>query len=284
MGGVVRSARRPVGWQAPGPPPRGADGRPELLPDDDEDLCLLAGDWRILQKLRGHRWSMDDLVTAYVATRAVQPESVHDALDLGCGIGSVLMMVAWSLPSARCVGVEAQVLSAGLARRSVAYNGAEDRVTVHDGDLRDPTVLPATARFDLITGTPPYFPPGAGVESEKVQCGPCRFEHRGGVEDYCGAAARHLADTGVFVVCGAAAEDPRARAGAREHGLQVIAHWDIVAREGSPPLLGVWVMRRAETGLCEGPRQVLTVRDGAGQWTPAFRAVREALGMPSAAP
>ena len=68
-GGVVRAARRPAGWVAPGPRPRGAEGRPELLPAEDEDLCLLAGDWRILQKLRGHRWSMDDLVTAWIATQ-----------------------------------------------------------------------------------------------------------------------------------------------------------------------------------------------------------------------
>ncbi len=282
--GIVREARRPVGWVAPGPRPRGAEGRPELLPGDDEDLCLLAGDWRILQKLRGHRWSMDDLVTAYIATRSVRPEAVHEALDLGCGIGSVLMMVAWSLEKARCTGVEAQAVSAAMARRSIAYNGAAGRVTVVEGDLRDPGVLPEGARFDLITGTPPYFPPGAGTESETVQCGPCRFEHRGGVEDYCAAAARHLRAGGVFVMCGAAGEDGRARHGAERHGLRVVEHWEVVPREGAPALLGVWVMGRADETAEEGARQTLVVRDRDGQWTAAFRAVREALGMPSAAP
>lgn len=283
-GGVVRAARRPAGWVAPGPRPRGAEGRPELLPAEDEDLCLLAGDWRILQKLRGHRWSMDDLVTAWIATQAAPEDTVHDALDLGCGIGSVLMMVAWSYPHARCVGVEAQAVSAGLARRSLGYNGADDRVQVRDGDLRDPQALPPDARFDLITGTPPYFPPGAGTESDKVQCGPCRFEHRGGVEDYCAAASRHLRPGGVFVVCGAAGEDPRARDGAARHGLAVQTHWEIVPREGAAPLLGVWVMRHAAEVAAEGPRQALVVRDRAGQWTPAFRAVRAALGMPDVPP
>ncbi len=273
-----------MGWVAPGPRPRGAEGRPELLPDEDEDLCLLAGDWRILQKLRGHRWSMDDLVTAWIATQYAPVDTVHDALDLGCGIGSVLMMVAWSYPHARCVGVEAQAMSAGLARRSLAYNGADDRVQVHDGDLRDPGVLPGDARFALITGTPPYFPQGAGTESAKAQCGPCRFEHRGGVEAYCEAAARHLRRGGVFVVCGAAGEDPRARDGAVRHGLAVWAHWEIVPREGAPALLGVWVLRHAAEVAAEEPRQRLVVRDRAGQWTPAFRAVRAAMGMPDVVP
>ena len=37
-------------------------------------------------------------------------------------------------------------------------------------------------RADLVTGTPPYLPVGSGPESTRVQCGPCRFEHRGGID------------------------------------------------------------------------------------------------------
>lgn len=117
-----------------------------------------------------------------------------------------------------------------------------------------------------------------------MQCGPCRFEHRGGVEDYCGAAARHLRRGGVFVVCGAAGEDPRARDGAARHGLAVQMHWEIVPREGAAALLGVWVMRHAAEVAAEGPRAMLVVRDRAGQWTPAFRSVRAAMGMPDVPP
>jgi tRNA1(Val) A37 N6-methylase TrmN6 len=40
-------------------------------------------------------------------------------LDLGCGIGSVLLMLAWRFPDAAVVGVEAQALSLDLARRSI---------------------------------------------------------------------------------------------------------------------------------------------------------------------
>ena len=58
-------------------------------------------------------------------------------LDLGCGIGSVLMMVAWQFPNATCLGVEAQTLSASMARRSLQYNGADDRVKVILKDLRE---------------------------------------------------------------------------------------------------------------------------------------------------
>ena len=38
-----------------------------------------------------------------------------------------------------------------LARRTVRLNGLGDRVAFTLGDLRDPTVLPDEARFDLVT-------------------------------------------------------------------------------------------------------------------------------------
>ena len=60
---------------------------------------------------------------------------------------------------------------------------------MREGDFREPAVTGDLGTFDLITGTPPYFPPGTGLESDHVQRGPCRFEHRGGVEAYCDAAA-----------------------------------------------------------------------------------------------
>jgi len=39
--GIVRGARRPKDWISPGPQPAGAQGRRELLPGANEDLCFL---------------------------------------------------------------------------------------------------------------------------------------------------------------------------------------------------------------------------------------------------
>jgi hypothetical protein len=38
-----------------GPPPQLPDDLSELWPGPDEDLCWLAGNWRLLQRLDGHR-------------------------------------------------------------------------------------------------------------------------------------------------------------------------------------------------------------------------------------
>ena len=164
---------------------------PELLKLKlGEQLCVLVGNWRIYQSIGGHRWTTDDIVTAWVAGNvARRGNTVTRTLDLGCGNGSVLMMVAWQYAHAQCIGIEARSEAVALARRSITYNigDCDSRVTIRNCDFRtlipDPilrensgigqtesmysaeyeesTERPSTAlaevKFDLITGTPPYF-------------------------------------------------------------------------------------------------------------------------------
>lgn len=313
-GGLVRTPRRPPGWSAPGSRPGGWKDA-VLAPRAGEDLCWLAGDRRILQRLDGHRWSLDDLVTAWFAADTVATRPPRTYADIGCGIGSVLLLVAWRFPLAHSIGVEAQDVSFELARRSLAGNDVRARCEVRLGDLRDPAIMPEGATFDLVTGTPPYLPPGTGRESARVQCAPCRIEHRGGIEDYCLAAARLLASGGWFVACAGGTQRARVDAAARAAGLVLVRTRDVVPRAGKAPLLGVHAMRRAtELEPCaseHGPEREscardvqrkaapwaeppldatdarspatlppLVVRDAHGRWTEDFRAVRRAMGMP----
>ena len=275
--GIVRSARRPAGWIAPGPAPAGAGGRPELEPEPDEDLCFLTGDWRIFQKLRGHRWSLDDLVTAWVAVRRRDPGTPLRALDLGCGLGSVLLMIAWKLPLADVTGIEAQADRAAMGRRSIAFNGASDRCRIIDGDLREARFT----GFELITGTPPYFPRGSGTESAKPHATPCRFELLGGIESYLAAARDALTAGGEIVICSSALERDRFDAATAELGMHRREHWDIVPRTGKAVLVMVDVLVREPTSPA---RHQLVVRDHAGGWTPEFQAVRYDLGLPTTPP
>jgi len=277
-GGIVRPARRPAGWVAPGPPALTPPDRPELWPAEGEDLCYLSGDWRILQRTDGHRWSLDDLVTAWLAAEVAGSPS--RTLDLGCGLGTVLLLTAWRFPEARCLGVEAQELSFGLARRSIAWNGVEARCEVRHGDFRDPALMPEGAQFDLVTGTPPYFPSGTGTESDHVQRAPCRFEHRGGIEDYCLAAARLLAPSAPFVACETANQQGRVLAAAHAAGLAVERWLDVIPRDGKPPLISVFALRHGPPPPSLTPDPPLIVRDAHGQRTPAFRALRADMGMP----
>ena len=52
----------------------------------------LTRDLTIVQRARGHRFSSDDMATAYVACR--RAPDARRILDLGCGIGSVRVLRA----------------------------------------------------------------------------------------------------------------------------------------------------------------------------------------------
>ena len=279
--GILRAARRPAGWVAAGPAPQTPEDPGDLWPGPGEDLCWLAGNWRILQRLDGHRTSLDDLVTAHLAASLVASPAHSRWLDLGTGIGSVALFLAWRFPQARGLGVEVQGLSAAMALRSFAWNGAADRVEIRDGDFRDPALLAGQGPFDLVTGTPPYFPIGSGPQSDRTQRAPCRFEHHGGVEAYCEAAARVLAPNAPFVACEAWTQRERVEPAGRAAGLS-LTHWrEVIPREGKSPLFVVFAMTAAsQPGALVKPSP-LVVRDRQGRRTSEFAAVREAMGMPA---
>jgi tRNA1(Val) A37 N6-methylase TrmN6 len=279
----VRRRRVRATWQPPpGPLPAGARGDPSLLPGPGETLDHLAGEWRIFQRRDGHRWSTDDFLTAWYACRLVEEQGlpVRRCVDLGAGIGSVALLVAWKLPQARVVGVEAQELSAALFERSVRFDGALERVLVRRGDLRDPAALPEAGVFDLATGSPPYLAEGQGSASVRPQCDPCRFERRGGVEDYARAAARALRPGGLFVLVHQWTARNRVREAGRPAGLALWRAQPVVFREGRPPHIAAYALRAASDPSAVEVEPELVVRTASGERSHTYRATRAWMGLP----
>ena len=231
---------------------------------------------RVFQRKRGHRYSFDDVVTAWVAARAVPEARTH--LDLGCGIGSVLLMIADRLPVVRSVGIEAQTESYALACRNVAHNRLSERVCVLHGDLRDRELA---SSFELVTGTPPYKKPGTATPSPDPQRAYARIELRGGVEDYLASAARWLAPEGTCVVCMDANGEERVWAGASAAGLRVEARLDVVPIAAHKArLFSVFTLRRQASA----PRSPFTadefaLRDANGARTEAAFELRTFFGL-----
>ena len=208
------------GWAKPGPVPPGASSPPDV--PADETLDAISGHFRIFQLRDGHRFSTDDVLTAWYGTSWAPTAST--VLDLGSGIGSVGMIAAWRLPGARIVTIEAQDESVRLARKSAAYNGLESRYEIRHGDFRErggPEAPPLRAeeRFDLVLGSPPYFPPGTGIEGDHPQKVACRFEVRGDIADYARTAERHLAAGGLFACVFPEEQIARIEAAARDAAL-----------------------------------------------------------------
>ena len=265
---------------SPGIPRTTTDHGPALdeLPEKwrAHTVDRICGDWDIVQLTNGHRFSTDDMVTAWTALQSRRKAVRY--LDLGAGIGSVGMMTLWGLPaSATATFVEAQRLSHELCFQSIERNGLSGRVQLRCADLRAAEAIPVPEEgtYDLVTGSPPYIPSGHGVASPHPQRAACRIELRGDIFDYCRAAARALAPGGVFCFCHAAS-DERPEAAVVEAGLRVVSKQDVCFRADRDPTIALY------TCAFQGSRRdlaALVVRNNDGSWTRAYQNLRSEMDV-----
>ena len=269
------------GWAKPGPVPPGAHMPIDVPPD--ETLDAINGHFRIFQLRGGHRFSTNDLLTAWYGT-AWAP-SARSVLDLGSRIGSVGMMAAWRLVGARVVTIEAQEESVRLARKSVTYNGLDDRYEIRHADFRDPRALAADERFDLVRGSPPYASLGTGIEGDHPQKIACLFELRGDIRDYASTTVAQMEPGGLFACVYPEQRRDCLEVAAREAGLTVIRRRPVVFREGEPPLVTLFALMRGEDLPARMRNQTwveppLVIRLADGGIHPEYAATKLAIGFP----
>lgn len=112
--------------------------------------------------------------------------------DLGCGVGSLLLLVSQREERLARTGVELNPGAAELARKNLADNGLSGEIIT--GDLRDKT-LAAGDRFHLVISNPPYFRAGSGKSG-----GTARMDDTCSVEELCQAAGRLTRTGGRFAL------------------------------------------------------------------------------------
>lgn len=265
------------------------------LPDIDEPVTLdrIAGDWFIHQLARGHRFSTDDMLTAWLAIQHHPAPRRH--LDLGTGIGSVATLTLWHrlgrpdaeagrvrvdppLPAPLLVAVEAQEVSHRLHRHTLTLNGLHDVVELRHSDFRAPTAVPESERgtYDLVTGSPPYIPVGSGVMSPHPQRAACRMELRGDVFDYCRVAASALSEEGWLCIVHASG-DPRPEAALAAAGLTIRDRRDVYFRRNRAPTIAVWA---AGFGGVRQDGPPIIVREADGTMTDQYATIRRSMGAP----
>jgi tRNA1(Val) A37 N6-methylase TrmN6 len=262
-----------------------ADGHvdaPDVWPED-ATRDRFVGDWSLYQRRRGHRTSTDDQLTAWVAVDAWRQRHASAPpriLDLGCGIGSVLLATAYALRPVLAVGVEAQPQSVRLLRRTLDELPAGPDMPAFQIVREDLRALTpdAVGTFPLITGSPPYMPPSDGTMAADPQRRACRFEVRGGVEAYCAAASRLLDAEGTFHLVFQTAWDDRVRSAADAADLALQARLDVHMKASqSQPFLTVYSFGRRAPAQVAAER--LTIRGEDGARTARYDAIRRALAL-----
>ena len=122
-----------------------------LFPDEDAEELLVKG-YRIIQKRTGYRFGHDSVYLGAFATLHARDR----VLDLGCGDGVLLFLLAAREESMTGVGVERREDAADRAKRGAHLNGLEERLQIVCGDILNHPF--ERAAFDLVIANPPYWP------------------------------------------------------------------------------------------------------------------------------
>ncbi len=133
----------------------------ELEPGERLDDLQIKG-YRILQKPGEFCFGLDAVLLANYA----KVREGERALDLGCGTGVVPILLEAKNPGGMFVGLEIQEESAGMARRSVALNGQEEKVQIVTGDIKEASRIFGNASFSVVTVNPPYLKEAQGKKNK----------------------------------------------------------------------------------------------------------------------
>lgn len=161
---------------------------------DGESLDDLQNGYFIIQSEKGFRYGMDAVLLAGYAS--VRPG--EKVLDMGTGTGILPILLAAKTPGESFTGLEIQEKSACMARRSVAYNGLQDRIRIVTGDIKEAAAVFGPASFDVVVSNPPYMTGNHGLLNAEQSRAIARHEVLCTLEDLVRETARVLTSRGRF--------------------------------------------------------------------------------------
>lgn len=150
--------------------------------------------YRIIQNPAKFCFGMDAVLLSGFA-RAKKGNTV---LDMGTGTGIIPILMEAKTEASRFVALEIQEESAEMARRSVALNGLEEKITIVTGDIKEAGGLFDAASFDVITCNPPYMIGQHGLVNPEDAKAIARHEILCTLEDVIAQAAVLLKPGGNF--------------------------------------------------------------------------------------
>lgn len=127
----------------------------------NETLDDLQNGYYIIQRSDGFKFGVDAVLLADFAK-----DAVGRAIDLCTGTGIVPILLAAKSRLKSIDAVEIQKEIADMAKRSVEYNGLEERIHIACADLNDAVARYGKAVFDAVTVNPPYMKVGSGLMNE----------------------------------------------------------------------------------------------------------------------
>jgi len=164
------------------------------LKDGDSLDELHRNGYQIIQSSGKFCFGMDAVLLSGFA-RVKPGERV---LDLGTGTGIIPILLRGKTEGRDFIGLEIQEESADMARRSVAFNGLEDSVSIVTGDIKEAAAIFGAASFDVVTCNPPYMTGNHGLTNPELPKAIARHEILCTLEDVISQAAKVVRPGGRF--------------------------------------------------------------------------------------
>lgn len=155
-----------------------------------EDLNLQG--LRIIQKEKGFRFGVDAVLLSDFA----QVRKKDRVMDFCSGTGIVPILLYGKTEAGEIHGLEIQEEFAEMAERSIILNGIEEKVKMHQGDLKDRNLVKNLGHFHVVTANPPYKKVNSGILNEEDALTIARHEVAVTLEELIEAARAALKDQG----------------------------------------------------------------------------------------
>lgn len=154
------------------------------------------GKVEVCQSRQGYRFSIDAVLLAAV----VDPKPGEVVMDMGTGCGVVPILISYRNPQVRIMGIELQETLANLAVKNVAANRMQDRVEIHNLDLRSLGSEVIKTPVDWIVSNPPYRLANSGRMNPNTERAVARHEIHLRLDELMSACRRFLKTGGRLAV------------------------------------------------------------------------------------
>ncbi|MCL2376148.1 MAG: tRNA1(Val) (adenine(37)-N6)-methyltransferase [Defluviitaleaceae bacterium] len=240
--------------------------RPDELKDGERLDYLHREDFKIIQNPAYFMFSMDAVLLSAFAT--VHKSETH--MDLCCGNGIIPILLAAKNKGISYAGAEINEKLVDMAMRSVALNGLEEKIAIHNMDIRKMDGFGAD--FDVVTANPPYMAAQTGAKNENYDMAIARHEILCSLEDVVRAAARLLRFGGRFYMVHRPGRLGDIVASLRQYNLEPKILRFVQPKVDSPPnILLIAAAKGAKPHLDVKPP--LIVYDEKGQYTEEIRRI-----------
>ncbi|MBQ8730086.1 MAG: methyltransferase, partial [Lachnospiraceae bacterium] len=117
--------------------------------------------YKLIQNKNAFCFGMDSVLLAAFA----KANEEDKCIDLGCGNGIIPILLEARTNAKHIIGLEIQDISVDLAKRSVEYNGLNDKINIVQGDIKEASSIFGAATFDVVTSNPPYMNENHGLKN-----------------------------------------------------------------------------------------------------------------------